>query len=193
MQDVQVIAVWSSYYLCIAAVPSRQLAAGVARSAPQLAAYRLGLIPGTAAKSSLLAAFFRGVDEGDLRRRATDWAVCELPSLVRPGALDRLRWHRDRDHRVVVVSASLEIFLRPWATSVGIGDVLATRLESRDGRLTGQIEGRNCQGQEKVDRLRSLVGDLANVELYVYGDSRGDRELLGLAHHGFYRPFRGGR
>jgi hypothetical protein len=44
-----------------------------------------------------------------------------------------------------------------------------------------------------VARLRALLGDLDGVELYAYGDSRGDRELLAVAWHRAYRPFRDGR
>jgi len=91
---------------------------------------------------------------------------------------------------VVLASASLELLLEPWARAAGVDDVLATRLEVRDGRLTGRLAGPNCYGPEKVARLEALVGDLAGVELYAYGDSRGDRELLAAAQHPVYRPFR---
>ncbi len=115
--------------------------------------------------------------------------------LVRPAALSRVRWHQSQGHRIVLVSASLELLVEPWARTVGIHDVLATRLEVRDGRLTGRLHGRNCFGEEKVERLRALLGDLAGVDLYAYGDGRGDRELLAAAQHPAYRMFhgRGGR
>jgi phosphatidylglycerophosphatase C len=90
---------------------------------------------------------------------------------------------------VVLASASLDLLVEPWARTAGVDDVLATRLQVRDGRLTGLIAGRNCYGREKVARLRALLGDLAGVDLYAYGDSRGDRELLAAAQHPAYRPF----
>jgi phosphatidylglycerophosphatase C len=176
---------------CLAAVPSWRLSGALVGLSPRLAGFALGLVPREQVKESLMTAFFRGVDEAGLRRRAATWAVRDLPRLVRPKALARVRWHLSRGHRVVLVSASLELFLEPWARAVGIRDVLATRLEVREGRLTGRLDGRNCYGEEKVTRLRALVGDLDDVELYAYGDSRGDRELLAAARHPEYRPFRG--
>ncbi len=180
----------STIAFCLSAVPVWRLAPAVALRLPQLAGCGLGLVTRSRLKEYLLGAFFRGVDERELRGRAASWAVRELPRLVRPTALARLRWHQLQGHRVVLASASLEIFLEPWARAVGVRDVLATRLEVRDGRLTGRLEGRNCYGLEKVKRLRALLGDLRGFELYAYGDSRGDRELLAVAQHPVYRPFR---
>jgi phosphatidylglycerophosphatase C len=181
----------STTAFCLATVPPRRLVPALAWRAPLLAAYQLGLADRTAVKESLLTALFGGTEERALRERAASWATGALPSLVRPAALDRLRWHQSRGHRVVLASASLEVLLAPWAATIGIHDVLATRLEARAGRVTGRLDGPNCYGAEKVARLRELVGDLQDVELYAYGDSRGDRELLAAAQHPAYRPFHG--
>jgi phosphatidylglycerophosphatase C len=175
---------------CFAVVPPARLASALLRQAPRLAGCGLGLVPRERAKEALLTALFRGVDEACLRLVAAVWAGRELPGMVRPTAMDRVRWHQARGHRVVLCSASLALFLEPWARAAGIDDVLATRMETRDGRLTGRLDGRNCYGAEKVARLRALIGDLAAVDLYAYGDSRGDRELLAAARHAVYRPFR---
>ena len=56
-----------------------------------------------------------------------------------------------------------------------------------DGLLTGALAGANCRGVEKVRRLHAWLrerhGDRANVEVWAYGDSPGDRELLADADH----------
>jgi phosphatidylglycerophosphatase C len=181
----------STSVFCLAAVPPWRLGPALVRLSPRVAGFALGLVPRERIKESLLTALFGGADEAALRRRAATWAVHDLPRLVRPGAMARIRWHQSHGHRVVLVSAALELFLDPWARAVGIRDVLATRLEVREGRLTGRLEGANCYGDEKVVRLRLLLGDLGDLELYAYGDSRGDREMLAVAQHPEYRPFRG--
>src|SRR5205085_7711469 len=132
----------------------------------------LRLLPNWAVKEAVLTAFFAGVAEEALCARAAVWAVRDLPRLVRPEAAERLRWHRDQGHRVVIASASLELFLQPWARSAGVDDVVATRLEVRGGLLTGRLEGGNCYGQAKLDRVRDLLGGLDGTEVYAYGDSR---------------------
>lgn len=179
----------STAAFCLATVPARRLVPSLLRLSPLLAGYGLGLALRDKTKESLLTAFFAGVEDDELRDRASTWAARELPRLVRPAARERIRWHQRQGHRVVLNSAALTILLEPWARAEGIDDVLATRLEVCDGRLTGRLDGPNCYGPEKVERLRALLGDLADVELYAYGDSRGDRELLAAAHHPAYRPF----
>ena len=181
----------STTAFCLAAVPRPRLARAVVWRAPEFAGYGLGLVPRTRLKESLLTALFGGVKVGELRDSAAAWAVSELPRLVRQAAMARLGWHQAQGHRVVLASATLELFLEPWARTAGVRDVLATRLEVTDGLLTGRLDGPNCYGQEKVNRLRALLGDPGAYELHAYGDSRGDRELLALAQHAEYRPFRG--
>jgi phosphoserine phosphatase len=58
------------------------------------------------------------------------------------------------------------------------------------GVLTGQFDGHNCYGQEKVRRIQAAL-DLAHYEhIYAYGDSSGDKPMLALADEAFYKPFR---
>jgi phosphatidylglycerophosphatase C len=107
----------------------------------------------------------------------------QLVGRMRADLAARLGWHRDQGHRVVIVSASLTNYLEPFAAEVGIDDVIATRLEvDGDGRLTGRMAGLNVRGAEKATRLRALLGP-EPVELWAYGDSRGDREMLAMADH----------
>jgi phosphatidylglycerophosphatase C len=182
----------STTAFCRAEFPGRMLPAMV-RAAPRLAGHALGLVDRQRLKEAVLTAVLGGREEPEVRARAAGWAARCLPGMVRPAALERLRWHRSRGHRVVIASASLELLLEPWAPAAGVDDVLATRLAVAGGRLTGRLDGPNCYGPEKVVRLRALLGDLDGVELYAYGDSRGDRELLAVARHRAYRPFRDGR
>lgn len=130
----------------------------------------------------------RAVDE--LADQAERYADRVEASGLRADTVGRLRWHAAQGHRVVVVSASLELYVGPVAARLTPSspiEVLGTRLETVDGRYTGRIAGRNCRGAEKVGRLRELGVD-AGVQ-WAYGDSRGDAEMLAYAE----RPLRIGR
>lgn len=101
---------------------------------------------------------------------------------LRPELVSRLRWHREQGHEILIVSASLEAYVEPFATALGGAHVLATKLRNApDGTLTGELDGVNCRGAEKVRRLREW-GLSPDIELWAYGDSSGDRELLQAAH-----------
>ncbi len=172
-------------------VPPGRLLAGLAASAPAAAGQFLGAGRG-AAKEALLRRFVRGLREEELAAAGAGFARARLPRLVRPAAPGAIAWHRERGHRVVLVSASLEVYLAPWGASAGFDDVLATRLEAAGGRLTGRFLGLNCRGPEKVERLRALLGTLDGPVIHAYGDSGGDRELLAIATYPHYRSLRPG-
>lgn len=57
-------------------------------------------------------------------------------------------------------------------------------------RLTGRILGRNCHGAEKVSRIREAFNLSDYDDIYAYGDTKGDKPMLALAKHAFYKPFR---
>lgn len=155
-----------------------------------LAGYALGLIRNDKAKIKVLRCFLANMEMNALQQQALRFAEQKLPSLLRSEAMQRLAWHRQQGHRCVVVSASLEIYLRPWASKAGFDDILGSRLETlADDRTTGNLLGENCFGPEKMRRLETLLGPLDNFTLYAYGDSRGDKELLSAADYPFYKKF----
>jgi phosphatidylglycerophosphatase C len=110
-----------------------------------------------------------------------------LARRVRPTMAEQIAWHRRRGHLLVMVSASLDVYLAPAAQMLGFDQVLATRLEvGGDGLLTGRLSGANVRGVEKSARLQGWLDQVVpggRWELWAYGDSDGDRELLGLADH----------
>lgn len=155
-----------------------------------LTGYALGLIRNDKAKIKVLTSFLANMEMNALQQQALQFAEQKLPSLLRSEAMQRLEWHRQQGHRCVVVSASLEIYLRPWASKAGFDDILGSRLEVLDnGRTTGNLLGENCFGPEKLRRLDALLGSRDGYTLYAYGDSRGDKELLSAADYPFYKKF----
>jgi len=157
---------------------------------PTLAGYALGLTDNGAAKERVFVRCFGGMGEKELRQHGERFASYVLPGLLRDESMQRFVWHKQQGHRCVVISASLELYVQPWAKGAGFDDVLATLLEtSEDGHITGGISGTNCFGIEKVNRLKALLGERKGYTLYAYGDSRGDRELLSFADYAYYRKF----
>lgn len=156
---------------------------------PQLLAYASGILSRQATKESVLTSFFKGRPIEELRVLGNRFAKEKLMQYIKPEALNKVLWHQKQNHRCILISASLDIYLEPWAKSVGFQDVLPSKLAfDSKGKVTGKLEGLNCWGPEKVRRLLERTGS-KNYTLYAYGDSRGDKELLGLADYPFYRHF----
>lgn len=155
---------------------------------PTLVGYGLGFIRNDIAKERVFVRFLSGMNVGVLQDRANQFATEGLPQLLRSEAMQRLAWHKQQGHHCVVISASLEIYLLPWAIGSGFDDVLATQLETLHGTsVTGKLSGQNCFGIEKVKRLEKLLGNRECYTLYAYGDSNGDKELLAYADYPYYR------
>jgi phosphatidylglycerophosphatase C len=161
-----------------------RLYGSVARRSPAMAATFVGLRDRDGEKERLLTTLLRGRSAGEIRATGARYAEQLLQQRpFRLDTLDRLAWHRSEGHDVVIVSASLDVYLEPIAAGLGVEHVIATRLaEGPDGRLTGRLEGPNVRGPEKASRLRAWLGD-ETAELWAYGDSAGDRELLAMADH----------
>lgn len=141
-------------------------------------------------KEQLISEFFQGMSHQELEAQADDFAARVIPSLVRPESLRRIQWHQQQGHRCFLISASLDIYLRPWATRHGFESVIASQLAyDQQGRVTGKLLGLNCRGPEKTRRLLEVVGPKSTFTLYAYGDSSGDADLLALADFSFYRQF----
>ena len=109
-------------------------------------------------------------------------------SWMRKDVAERLRWHQDQGHVVVLVSASLSPYLLPLGDLLEVDAVLCTEPEEVNGTYTGSLRGANCRGAEKVARLRAWASDagIAGEEWlqYAYGDSAGDAAMLAAAMNG---------
>lgn len=135
-------------------------------------------------KEVLVGGVYRTRPVDDVRAAGRAFAGVIEASMLRPDTLARLRWHQQQGHRTVIVSASLRAYLEPLAASLGIEHVLCTDVIADGGRYTHLLKGPNCRAAEKATRLRALLAthSLADAEVWAYGDSRGDRELLDMAH-----------
>jgi phosphatidylglycerophosphatase C len=153
---------------------------------PTLLLYKMGFMENHAAKEKLLKAFLKNHAYENLEKQAEIFSEHRLSQYIKTDALQRLRWHQGEGHQCILISAGLEIYLKPWAKTMNL-EVSATRLHVHSGRVSGKIDGRNCYGQEKVNRLLERFGPKENFKLYAYGDSAGDKELLALADYPFYR------
>lgn len=153
---------------------------------PLVLGYKLGCISAHTARPVVARFAFRGEPASPVRELGVKYANEALPGLVRQQALDRIEWHKHRGDVVVVVSASLDVYLSHWCQSMGV-EVICTQLEESGGTLTGGYVGGDCGGAEKVRRIRERY-DLEGYErIYAYGDTDDDLEMLGLAHEKYYR------
>lgn len=162
---------------------------GLARMAPALAAYARDRDRGRI-KAASVKAFLGGVTREALEADARRFADEAWDGFMRPDALSCWEdWGRKGAWRVIV-TASPETTVRPFAERLGAEALLGTSLAfDESDRVTGAFTGPNCRGEEKVRRLRASYGpDVALAA--AYGDTSGDTEMIAIAAVKGFRLFK---
>jgi HAD superfamily hydrolase (TIGR01490 family) len=95
-----------------------------------------------------------------------------------PGAIRRIRRHREAGHRIVFITGSLDFVIEPLAK---LADVcVSARLREVDGRFIGDMERPPLVGEARASWLREYAkqtgADLAHA--YAYADSMSDLPML---------------
>lgn len=142
-------------------------------------------------KAAATREFLKGVPlnrlEADARRFAEEFA----PKLFRPDALATWRQWRAKGAKTIIVTASPETVVGPFARGLGADVLIGTQLAfDHQERVIGVFAGANCRGPEKVKRLKAMFGDDVRLAA-AYGDTSGDREMLRIADEKGYRIFKG--
>jgi HAD superfamily hydrolase (TIGR01490 family) len=161
---------------------------GMLMISPYLVPYKLGLYPNWKAKERALNYFLAEMNYEELRRMGVDFSNKVFPQLLRPNALKKLEQHQTAGDDIYIVSASCEEWVAPWARQKNL-EAICTRLEIEGGKITGRIHGKNNYGPEKARRVDEIIDIDTYDEIHVYGDSRGDKEMLAMATHPHYREF----
>ena len=142
-------------------------------------------------KAAAIRQFLKGATVEQIETDARTFAQNHAASLLRPDALAVWRSWRAKGAKLVIVTASPEITVAPFARGLGADMLIGTRLmTSEDGRVLGGLDGNNCRAKEKVLRLREVFGPDVHLTA-AYGDTSGDTEMLAIADEKGYRVFRG--
>lgn len=166
------------------AVGIRKLFAALMKSMPVIMMWKLGKRSNSEAKEALFGYLYKGLDSEFLRKKAESFADV-LDRDLRPETMEKLQEHLRNGDEVVIVSASMGLWIGPWARRHTIGKLLTTEPEvDASGKLTGKFLTPNCHGQEKERRILAAYPDIKEYTSYAYGDSSGDDAMLALADHG---------
>jgi HAD superfamily hydrolase (TIGR01490 family) len=162
---------------------------GFMRYMPLLLAYKLRLYPNWKIKQKIISYFFKNMPLGEFTTLGQKF-ISVINDFIRPEVVAIIKDYRQQGATIYVISASVENWVEPWCRNVGINNIIATRVATdANGLLTGCFATCNCYGREKVVRLLEKEPDRATYTLFVYGDSRGDRELMALADKSWYRDY----
>jgi len=144
--------------------------------------FKLKLISNHVAKQKLISFFFKNWREEKFKQIANSFSSNKIDLILRDDIYNLFLKHIENNDKVIVVSASIECWLKPWCIKHDV-DILSTKLEFKDGLVTGKFINKNCFGIEKVNRIDCFIDIKKFDKIFAYGDSSGDEQMLKIATH----------
>ncbi len=155
-----------------------------------LIAMKIGIIDSGKVKEKIFGYYFKGMPETMFNDLCEKFAL-KHQHILRAKGIEKIREAlNEEDSTVMIVSASINNWVAPFFKDMPEIEIFCTRVEVKDGNLTGKFLSANCRRAEKVRRILALHPDRQKYYLIAYGDSSGDIEMLDFADKGYYKPFR---
>lgn len=162
---------------------------GFIRFLPYLILYKLGLYSNSKLKENVFSYFYSGMILTEFDNLCNSFFDSHKDILYND-ACDEINNHIKENKEVIIVTASIENWVKPYANYLNVKKLIGTQIEVMDNRITGKFLSPNCYGIEKVNRLLHEYKSRNKYELIVYGDSKGDYDLIKIADVGYLRKFK---
>jgi phosphatidylglycerophosphatase C len=156
----------------------------------------LGILPallvfafGDRDRGRLKSRAIRAVMGGEPRAEIDAFAQSFVASLeggghLRPQGLATLEAHRAAGDRLVLLSASPDLYVPLIGRMLGFERTICTRIRWSGERLDGALDGENRRGEEKVRCLERLRAEFPGSIVTAYGNSASDLAHLARADRG---------
>ena len=143
--------------------------------------WKLGVIDEHRMAKAMLS-FYRGRELQPFADSADEFYQEYLQPNLAPKVVEKLKWHQKQGHITVLVTGSIDYYLKPVMEDLGIDHLLCTHLEiGAEGLLTGRSLGPVCVGKTKVDLAEKLALEqgIDLINSYAYGNSELDIPIMG--------------
>jgi putative phosphoserine phosphatase/1-acylglycerol-3-phosphate O-acyltransferase len=123
---------------------------------------------------------FRGRQADDMSEFGEKLMRSVLGGSMYPEGWDLVAAHKRRGHTVVIATSALPFQVAPLARELGVDHVLCTELETRDGVLTGEVDGPILWGPGKAAAVREFAR-AQKIDLnksFAYGNGSEDEQFL---------------
>lgn len=159
-----------------------------AKHLPLFALLKLKLMDAESVKKSFISTILKNQTRERIETVSKEFFQKYYPKIIRDNALEFIN-HIDREKtECYLVTASLDIWVKPFADQFKM-NLISTRAEFSEERFTGNFIGKNCNGPEKVNRIKEALANNKYDKKVAFGDSDGDKEMLNFADESFFEFF----
>lgn len=125
-------------------------------------------------KSDLLRACMSGAAADEVRNWTAEFVTGLGDAELCPGALTAIARHREAGDRLVLLSASVDLYVPEIARRLGFDETICTGVAWHEGRLDGVLTTANRRAEEKRRCIESLRGRFPGARFAAYGNSGAD-------------------
>ena len=133
--------------------------------------------------------FLSGKKEEEIKAIVKDFYRDHISNILYEDGLKAIKDYKAKGYKVYLISASPEFYVQEFYNIEGVDKVIGTKFKMDDGIFTPIVIGKNCKGEEKVQRLmEELKKDNIEVDFknsVMFPDSLSDLPLLKLAGKGY--------
>jgi phosphoserine phosphatase len=134
------------------------------------------------AKEKVFVLFFKGMEEENFQEFCEEFCEKKIPEIIRKEMLEMFLRDLETQELVIIASASLEAYLSGFAKKYSEKVlVIGTKIEKKEGIITGKFVGKNCSKLEKIKRIIAEV-DLSAAYIKIYTDGYKDEPLMALGN-----------
>ncbi|UMQ41472.1 haloacid dehalogenase-like hydrolase [Chryseobacterium sp. Y16C] len=149
---------------------------------------KLRLVQTEKVKKSFIGSILKGQSQEKIEKKSKQFFEHHYPKIVRENALDFINNIDRNNTQSLLVTASLDIWAKPFADAFQM-QLISTRAEFKNGIFTGNFIGKNCNGQEKLERIKEEIDHKKYDKIIAFGDTSGDKPMLKWANEGHYQFF----
>ncbi len=142
--------------------------------------YALGLSDRGRLKSNLIRQVLGGLRRAEVDAWTTRFCASTLPSLLNPGALAAIERHRDAGDRLVLLSASVDLYVPAIGRRLGFEETVCTGVAWSGETLDGALTTPNRRGAEKAHCIERLRARYPAHRFAAYGNASSDFAHLRL-------------
>ncbi|WP_431608631.1 HAD-IB family hydrolase [Chryseobacterium sp. 'Rf worker isolate 10'] len=158
------------------------------RHVPLFILLKLKLAETEKVKKSFIGSILKGQTQEKIEQKSKQFFEQHYPKIVRENALDFIKNIDHNNTQSLLVTASLDIWVKPFAQALKM-ELVSTRAEFKNGIFTGNFVGKNCNGKEKLVRIKEEINNSKYDKIIAFGDTSGDRPMLKWANEGHYQFF----
>jgi len=159
-----------------------------AKHIPLFVLLKLNLLDAEKVKKSFISSVLKGESRKNIELKSQIFFDLFHGKILREHALEFIKNIDRTQTESFLVTASLDIWVKPFADYLKM-NLLATQGEFIDEKFTGNFLGKNCNGDEKVNRIKMAISGRKFDKIIAFGDTEADRPMLNWADEGHYKFF----